>query len=111
MPGRLSAHSRQTTEVGDIYFIANAHWEEHTFELPDLSEHCWCRVIDTMQMPPHDIADLGTEAALTEQRRYVVGPGSVVVLMGKVWEQSRDIAIYEKGCVHGQRQTYPDRRR
>ena len=28
--------------------------EEHTFELPHLSERRWCRVIDTMQMPPHD---------------------------------------------------------
>jgi len=34
---------------------------------------------------------------LTDQRRYVVGPRSVVVLMGKMHEQSRDTAIYEKG--------------
>ena len=61
--------------------------EEHTFELPHLSERRWCRVIDTMQMPPHDIAEPGAEAVLTEQRRYVVGPRSVVVLMGKRHEQ------------------------
>jgi len=40
-----------------------------------------------MQMPPHDIAEPGTEAVLTEQRRYVGGPRSVVVLMGKMHEQ------------------------
>jgi isoamylase len=55
--------------------------------VPHLSERRWCRVIDTMQMPPHDIAEPGTEAVLTEQRRYVVGPRSVVVLMGKMHDQ------------------------
>jgi len=84
-------------EAEDIYFIANAHWEEHIFELPHLSERRWCRVIDTMQMPPHDIAEPGTEAVLTDQRRYVVGPRSVVVLMGKMHEQSRDTSIYKNG--------------
>ena len=31
----------------------------------------------------------GAEAVLTEQRRYVVGPRSVVVYIGKMHEQSR----------------------
>ena len=74
-------------EVEDIYFIANAHWEEHTFALPDLSERRWCRVIDTMQMLPHDIADPGAEAVLADQRCYVVVPRSVVVLIVKMHEQ------------------------
>ena len=55
--------------------------------MPHLSERRWYRVIDTMQMPPHDIAEPGTEAVLTDQRRYVGGPRSVVVLMGKMHEQ------------------------
>jgi isoamylase len=70
-------------EADDIYFIANAHWEEHAFELPHLPERCWCRVVDTMQMPPHDIAEPGAEEVLADQRCYVVGPRSVVVLIGK----------------------------
>jgi isoamylase len=70
-------------EAEDIYCIANAHWEEHVFELPHLSERRWCRVVDTMQMPPHDIAEPGAEDVLADQRRYVVGPRSVVVLIGK----------------------------
>ena len=80
-----------------IQYAYRMDWEEHTFELPDLSERRWCRVIDTMQMPPHDIAEPDTEAVLTDQRRYVVGPRSVVVLIGKMYEQSRETAIYEKG--------------
>src|SRR5919108_195158 len=70
-------------EAEDIYFIANAHWEAHAFELPHLPERRWCRVVDTMQLPPHDIAEPGAEEVLADQRRYVVGPRSVVVLIGK----------------------------
>jgi glycogen operon protein len=93
----MHLHDSGGGEAEDIYFIANAHWEEHTFELPRLSEHRWCRVIDTMQMPPHDIAEPGAEEVLTDQRRYVVGPRSVVVLIGKMHEQSRDTSIYKNG--------------
>jgi hypothetical protein len=50
-----------------------------------------------MQMPPHDIAEPGAEEVLTDQRRYVVGPRSVVVLIGKMHEQSRDTSIYKNG--------------
>ena len=70
-------------EAEDIYFIANAHWEAHAFELPRLSGRRWCRVVDTMQVPPHDIAEPGAEDVLADQRRYMVGPRSVVVLIGK----------------------------
>jgi glycogen operon protein len=70
-------------EPDDIYFIANAYWEEHVFELPHLPEHRWCRVVDTKQVPPHDIAEPGAEEGLADQLRYVVGSRSVVVLIGK----------------------------
>ena len=70
-------------EAEDIYFIANAHWEAHAFELPHLPERRWCCVVDTTQAPPHDIAEPGVEDVLADQRRYVVGPRSVVVLIGK----------------------------
>jgi glycogen operon protein len=70
-------------EAEDIYFIANAHWEEHVFELPHLPERCWCGVVDTTQVPPHDIAEPGAEEVLADQWCYIVGPRSVVVLIGK----------------------------
>ena len=31
----------------DIHFIANAHWEDHEFELPQIGEYEWFRLIDT----------------------------------------------------------------
>jgi hypothetical protein len=36
-----------------------------------------------MQMPPHDSAELGAEKVLADQRRYAVGPRSVVVLISR----------------------------
>jgi hypothetical protein len=33
--------------------------------------------------PPHDITEPGAEDVLADQRRYVVGPRFVVVLIGK----------------------------
>lgn len=69
--------------MDDIYFIANAHWEEHTFELPHLAGRRWYRVIDTMQTAPHDIAKPGAEQMLVDQHRYGVGPRSVIVLIGR----------------------------
>jgi glycogen operon protein len=74
-------HGREGEETEDIYFIANAHWEAYTFELPHLPGRRWCRFVDTMQTPPHDIAELGAEATLAEQRQYPVGARSVVVLV------------------------------
>ena len=65
------------------------HWEEHTFELPHLTGRRWCRFVDTMKTPPHDIAELGTEAALAEQRHYPVGARSVVVLVSRSLTTSR----------------------
>jgi isoamylase len=79
----MHLHGREGEEADDMYFIANAHWEEHTFELPHLSGRRWCRFVDTMQTPPYDIAELGAEETLVEQRRYPVGPRSVVVLVSR----------------------------
>jgi len=79
----MHLHGVDGGEMYDIYFIANAHWAGHTFELPHLSGHRWWRVVDTMQTPPQDIAEPGAEDVLVDQRRYGVGPRSVVVLTGK----------------------------
>ncbi len=62
-----------------IYFIANAHWEAHEFELPAGIQ--WRRFIDTMYAGPGEITELGAEILLQAQGRYVVGPRSTVVLV------------------------------
>jgi len=67
----------------DLHFIANAHWDDHDFELPQIGEHEWFRLIDTAQHTPHDIADDGQEFPLLSQESYPVKSRSVVVFVGK----------------------------
>lgn len=79
----MHLHATYGGEADDLYVIANAHWEGHVFELPHLGGRRWCRFVDTTQVSPHDIAEPGAEEVLADQGRYVVGPRSVVVLVGR----------------------------
>jgi len=67
----------------DVHFIANAHWEDHDFELPQIGEYEWFRLVDTSQLSPNDIAADGQEFPLLSQESYTVKARSVVVLVGK----------------------------
>ena len=81
----LALHLSGLSETGGeehIFFIANAHWDTHVFELPDSGIE-WLRFIDTSQESPYDITDVGAEILLEEQREYVTGPRSTVVLIGR----------------------------
>ncbi|MDQ6759575.1 MAG: glycogen debranching enzyme, partial [Acidobacteriota bacterium] len=81
----LALHLSGLSESGSeehIFFIANAHWEEHVFELPDTGI-AWFRFVDTSRKPPGDITRVGAETYLTEQRQYASGPRSNVVLIGR----------------------------
>lgn len=70
----------ETGTVDHIYFVANAHWEPHEFELPTTGLH-WFRFVDTMREPPDDIASPGAEKKLENNGVYTVGPRSAVVLI------------------------------
>jgi glycogen operon protein len=81
----LAMHLSGLSEEGreeHIFFIANAHWEKHQFELPDAGIE-WFRFVDTSHPAPHDITDVGAEILLREQRLYSTGPRSTVVLIGR----------------------------
>ena len=68
----------------DIYIAINAHWEGHTFELPDLPDQReWYRFCDTTLTSPDDICDAGREIKLAQQETYPVGPRSLLVLIGR----------------------------
>ena len=79
----MHLHGIEAGMMDNIYFIAHAHWEERTFALPHLPSHRWWRVVDTTQLPPHDIVEPGAEDVVVDENHYVVGPRSVVVLIGK----------------------------
>jgi isoamylase len=67
----------------DVHLIANAHWEDHEFELPQIGEYEWFRLVDTSLPSPNDIAEDGQEFPLLSQESYTVKSRSVVVFVGK----------------------------
>jgi glycogen operon protein len=83
------AIAMQLTQMGaggkreDLHLIANAHWEDHEFELPQIGEYEWFRLIDTAQPSPHDIADDGQEFPLLSQESYMVKARSVAVFVSR----------------------------
>jgi isoamylase len=79
----LAMHLSRQDENGaeeHIYLIANAHWEQHAFDLPAVPGRDWLRFIDTALDPPAEISDPGG-SKFPVQDRYEVQPRSVVVLI------------------------------
>ena len=67
----------------DLHFIAHSHWEDHEFELPDIGECEWFRLVDTALPSPRDIAEEGQEFPLLSQDSYPVKARSVVIFIAK----------------------------
>jgi glycogen operon protein len=68
----------------DLYIAANAHWEPKVFALPALPlGRTWHRFVDTSRASPEDAALPGAEPRHETPDRYVLGPRSVVVLVGR----------------------------
>jgi glycogen operon protein len=77
-PVDTAEHSRSLAwQVGDLFVIANAHWERLEFAVP--TDGPWRRVVDTSLAPPDDIAD--PDAGLAVADRYDVDARSVVILV------------------------------
>jgi len=67
----------------DLHFIAHAHWDNAEFELPDIGQREWFRLVDTALPSPQDIADEGQEYPLLSQESYTVKSRSVVIFVAK----------------------------
>ena len=67
----------------DLHFIANAYSGDLHFELPQIGEREWFRVVDTAQPSPLDIADDGQEFPLLSQDSYLVRARSVAIFIAK----------------------------
>ncbi len=78
-------HCREGTEPDDmIYIIMNAHWETAWFDLPPLgARRKWRVAINTALRPPDDSHALGEEPVLPNQEQIIVGPRSVLILVGR----------------------------
>jgi glycogen operon protein len=67
-----------------IYVAMNMHWDMHGFELPGLpAGKQWHVFANTSMGAPEDAWEPGSEPALAEQHEFLVGPRSVVILVGR----------------------------
>jgi glycogen operon protein len=67
-----------------IYVAMNMHWEMHGFELPQLPEGvAWHVFANTGMESPQDIFEPGEEPLTDNQREVLVGPRSIIILVGK----------------------------
>jgi glycogen operon protein len=67
----------------DHHFIANAYSGDLDFELPQIGEREWFRLVDTALSSPIDIAEDGQEFPLLSQESYPVQARSVVIFVAK----------------------------
>ncbi len=67
----------------DLFFIANTYSGDLEFELPQIGEREWFRVVDTAQPSPQDIAVDGQEFPLLSQESYKVKARSVAMFVAK----------------------------
>ncbi len=74
-------HDEDTRD--DLFFVANAYSGDLDFELPQIGEREWFRVVDTAQPSPDDAAEDGQEFPLLSQESYPVKARSVVVFVAK----------------------------
>ena len=67
-----------------IYTAINMDWNTHSFELPEIPEQLkWYIVVNTDVEPPEDVWGAGKEKEIENQFEILVGPRSVMILIGK----------------------------
>ena len=67
-----------------IYSVMNMHWEACEVELPELpGKMRWYLFSNTDMSAPRDILELNKEIRLDDQSKFLAGPRSVAVLVGK----------------------------
>ena len=72
-------------EADDFIYVAiNMHWEMHGFELPMLPQgKVWHVFANTGMNAPEDIFEPGQEPVIDNQHEVLVGPRSIIILVGK----------------------------
>ena len=79
------AHGHAGASPDDYVYVAmNAHWEAHGFELPGLPAGlAWHVFVNTGLPSPDDVHDVGQEPRLPDPSHVLLGPRSVVILVGR----------------------------
>ena len=79
-----------TVDDNSVYVAMNMNWQMHGFQLPKLSDYmAWFVFANTDAQSPFDIWEVGKEVKLVNQEEFLVGPRSVVILVGK--DKPKDI--------------------
>ena len=78
-------HAKNGYAIDDTIYIAiNMHWEAIPFEIPQLSEtKNWYVSVNTDMPSPFDFHELNKEPIIENQHLFILGPRSVVILLGK----------------------------
>ena len=63
-----------------LYLISNSYWEPLTFELPQIPNAHWTRIVDSAIDAPGDFTE---GLRLQDSNRYLAEPRSVVILAGE----------------------------
>lgn len=75
-----NGHAKDDT----VYIAINMHWEALPFELPQLPEDkSWYVSVNTDMPSPYDFHELNNEPVMENQYSCILGPRSVVILLGK----------------------------
>ncbi len=76
-----------------IYVACNAYWETHDFGLPNLPPSWkWQVAIDTSLPQGEEFVTLSEENLLRNQKMITAKERSVIVLIGRKYEQKQDLA-------------------
>ena len=82
--GQYVANTAEAHPDDFIYVAMNMHWEMHGFELPQLPEGmAWHVFANTGMESPQDIFEPGEEPLTDNQHEVLVGPRSIIILVGK----------------------------
>jgi glycogen operon protein len=82
LDGRYAGGGQERDE--SVYVAMSGHWEPLTVELPAPPDGgSWHVFANTGAAAPDDVHAPGTEPRLSEQRQFLVGPRSVVILVSR----------------------------
>jgi isoamylase len=82
LDGRYAGGGQERDE--SVYVAMSGHWEPLTVELPAPPDGgSWYVFANTGAVAPDDVYAPGTEPRLPEQRQFLVGPRSVVILVSR----------------------------
>ncbi|MEL7586397.1 MAG: glycogen debranching protein GlgX [Prolixibacteraceae bacterium] len=78
-------HAKNGAGTDDMIYVAmNMYWEALPFELPQLPEEKrWHVAVNTDMPSPDDFHHLSEEPEVADQSSFIVGPRSVIILVGK----------------------------